>query len=547
MKNLIRTLILTVLAVTFGVISACEASVDLLPVSITFNDSVGSFTLTSNADTDVKVMSVLYKNKKITSVSVSDRTSKKSGTRLLTEGLNLGAADTLKLFVWSGAGELKPMAKPYTLELNKLDILKVKDGYLKSSDGKTVILKGVNLGGWLLQETWMCPLLAFNSSVTVKNGTENAWANLDTLEYFEKNFGKAEAAELFEKYQDNYITEWDFKNIKDLGFNCVRIPFWYRNFMSDENGTYYTKNDDDNPGFKRLDWAIETAGKYGLYVVLDMHGCPGGQSGDHSTGKAGRNFLYFEEKYQMIMEDLWTEIADRYKLGKTVVSYDIMNEPLNNADTSHNVSSAYAVSPWVDTASDPRIPLYDRMIKAVREKDPYHNITIEAIWRMYKLPNPSSYGWTNMMYQLHSYDADYDTTNQLITSLVNARKNYGVAVYMGEFNPAVYYNGIGTMMKNNSINYTLWNYKISGIQIGSFTNWGLYYKDFFGDFKAIAGNSVYGKAASSWNGHFYYMNNSTNAEIKNTYENWWTADRLSTSKFTFNEQLYNLIADAPRS
>ena len=62
--------------------------------------------------------------------------------------------------------------------------------------------------------------------------------------------------------------------------------------MSDENGTYITSETiTDNPGFKKLDWACDMAEKYRLYLIFDMHGCPGGQNGDHSSGKTGRNTL----------------------------------------------------------------------------------------------------------------------------------------------------------------------------------------------------------------------------------------------------------------
>lgn len=217
-------------------------------------------------------------------------------------------------------------------------------GELTKNDGKTVQLKGVNFGGWLIQETWMCPVMAFNRNVTVRNNTENGWAMLDTLDELETRFGKAEAAEFIANYQDNYITEQDFKNVSDMGFNCVRIPFWYRNFMFDENGTYITADDDENPGFKKLDWACDMAEKYGLYLIFDMHGCPGGQNGDHSSGKAGRNYLYKEEKYQDIMEDLWVKIVERYKNKTCVAAYDIMNEPLNNADAANKVNSTWSSS-----------------------------------------------------------------------------------------------------------------------------------------------------------------------------------------------------------
>ena len=81
-----------------------------------------------------------------------------------------------------------------------------------------------------------------------------------------------------------------------------------------------------NPGFQRLDWVIHMAEKYGLYVILDMHGCPGGQSKDHCAGFARQSELFANTKYQDAMEKLWTAIAARYKDSPAVAAYDIMNE-----------------------------------------------------------------------------------------------------------------------------------------------------------------------------------------------------------------------------
>ena len=52
------------------------------------------------------------------------------------------------------------------------------------------------------------------------------------------------------------------------------------------------------------------------------------------------------------------------------------------------------------------------MRKAIRSADRYHIITVEALWRMDKRPDPSEMGWSNMMYQLHSYDKEKKTTKQ---------------------------------------------------------------------------------------------------------------------------------------
>ncbi len=44
------------------------------------------------------------------------------------------------------------------------------------------------------------------------------------------------------------------------------IWVWYRNFMKDEQWTWITEDLDENPGIRRLDWVIQTAEKYDMYV-----------------------------------------------------------------------------------------------------------------------------------------------------------------------------------------------------------------------------------------------------------------------------------------
>ncbi|MGN0179092.1 MAG: glycoside hydrolase family 5 protein [Monoglobaceae bacterium] len=462
---------------------------------------------------------------------------------------NCTDTQVIKIFFFKDTNKFAPTQDficKNTCDIEAPDVIKVNsDGYLAKNDGEVIQLKGVNFGGWLLQETWMCPVLAFNADITVKNGTENGWANLDTLDKMEELFGKDETAKLINSYQDNYITEWDFENVKNMGFNCIRIPFWYRNFMSDEIGTYITENDDDNPGFQRLDWACDMADKYGLYLILDMHGCPGGQNGDHSCGKVGRNYLYKEENYQDIMEELWCRIADRYKNRACVAAYDIMNEPFNNADAAHNVQSTYIANVWDNGDTNKlRVNVYDRMLKAIREVDPYHVITVEGIWRLYLLPKPSEYGWTNVMYQLHSYDADDNTTSSLVTSIDNYRKSYKVAGLMGEFNPAVYNNTIVNLMNEKGISYTMWNYKATAVFGGNNSSWGLYHREYeYNDemIKICSNNyTVLNSINSTWSSSgsiMFHLDNLTTAQKKQFYTNWWTKEYLSTENFELNSTL----------
>lgn len=320
------------------------------------------------------------------------------------------------------------------------DFLKVDGTVLKNKKGDTVMLKGVNLGGWLIQESWMCPII----------GEDREWANLDTLKILERRFSEEQVQKLVEIYQDNWITEWDIENIASTGCNVVRVPFWYRNFMKNADGEWLAKNFDENPGARRLDWVIETAGKYGMYVILDMHGCPGGQSMDHCSGTLARNDLYTNETYQQVMENLWCKIAERYKDNPIVAAYDIMNEPQNN----DGYEGEHSYDPWNSISWEMSNQIYDRMIQAIRKVDPNHAITVEGIWRVSNLPNPEKMGWTNMIYQTHLYDDDngFKTWTQ---AMFQTMKDYQVAGYIGEFQNL---NGL-ELCNQYQINWTTWTYK----------------------------------------------------------------------------------------
>ncbi|MDR1630952.1 MAG: glycoside hydrolase family 5 protein [Oscillospiraceae bacterium] len=337
------------------------------------------------------------------------------------------------------------------------DFLHVEGAGLVSARGEQVILKGVNIGGWLIQETWMCPV----------EGQDNSWAHMDTLKALEARFSPEEVRELFDTYMDNWFTEYDLDAIASSGCNSIRVPFWYRNFMTDEYGAWITENPDDNPGFQRLDWVIREAGERGLYVILDMHGAPGAQSLNHSTGHIGGNMLYYDGRCQEAMKALWSAIAERYQKNPVVAAYDIMNEPQNNNDI-HKDDERYT-SPWVQEAWDMYNDIYRKIVPVIRAADPEHIITLEGIWRVENLPDPKAEGWTNMMYQMHLYDPLF-MFRVLGNSLADYCKKNGVAAYIGEFRTteAIPY------CNRNGISWSTWTYKGASAGI---EGWTWIYKD----------------------------------------------------------------------
>ena len=338
----------------------------------------------------------------------------------------------------------------------KMSILSIDNrGYVVNEDGEKIVLEGVNIGNWLLWETWM----GFVPEYT------DDWAHYDTLEILIERFGEEKTAEIEKTFMDNFITEDDIAQIEKLGFNCVRVPFWYRNFMN-EDGSWITTNHDNNPGFQRIDWLIETCEKYGIYIILDMHGAPSGQSKNHSTGKAGRNELYEVKERMDACVELWTTIAQRYKDNEVIAVYDLLNEPQNNSGYTGDYSWEAGTPEAVARTNK----AYDILYKAIREVDENHIISFEGIWSTEVLPNPEEFGYENVMYQLHIYDRDRNMINYRVNELRKIRKNWNVAVYNGEYNNGEYEYFAQKLYEFCDINRTKWNYKT--FNAGS--QWGIF-------------------------------------------------------------------------
>ncbi len=119
------------------------------------------------------------------------------------------------------------------------------------------IVRGVNLGGWLVLEPWITPSIF------------EPWANGGGVvdEYtFTQTLGAVEASNRLSIHWSTWITEADFQEIAAVGLNHVRIPigYWALNPLA---GDPYVQGQ-----LPYLDQAIGWARTHGLKVILDLHG-----------------------------------------------------------------------------------------------------------------------------------------------------------------------------------------------------------------------------------------------------------------------------------
>ena len=94
---------------------------------------------------------------------------------------------------------------------------------VNSSTGQEVILRGVNLGDWGLQEGYM--LNPQNPNIA---GTQWSMKKL----YYNQGQTEAQVEAFYASWRNNFITKADIDYIASLGFNTIRLPMHYELFLT---------------------------------------------------------------------------------------------------------------------------------------------------------------------------------------------------------------------------------------------------------------------------------------------------------------------------
>ncbi len=295
-------------------------------------------------------------------------------------------------------------------------------------DGEPIMLEGINLGNWLVPEGYMFKFKSTNSYRLIND-------------LINELVGPSEAAEFWKTYRKRYITEKDIQFIKSTGLNSVRIPFNYKLFVSEEHpGVWYDE------GFQLLDKVIGWCRENKLWVILDMHCAPGGQTGDNIDDGWGYPFLFTSAESQNLTAQLWKKIADRYKGEKIVIGYDILNEPIapffNTDELNKNLE-----------------PVYKKIVAAIREVDTNHVIILggaqwDSNFKVFGKPFDSK-----SIYTFHKYWSD--TTRTVIQEYLDFRDKYKVPIWLGESgeNSDKWISSFRNLLEKNNIGWCFWPYK----------------------------------------------------------------------------------------
>ncbi|MBO6243221.1 MAG: cellulase family glycosylhydrolase, partial [Clostridia bacterium] len=353
-------------------------------------------------------------------------------------------------------------------------------------------------------------------------------------ENLENRFGRDYKNTLLENYESSYLTSDDFAKFKELGMSVLRVPFTYMNL--------YEKNDQGNwklksNAFTRLDWIVDQCSEQGIYTILDLHGAFGSQNGQDHSGQAidEHDEVPFYNDYTLRQQtlDLWREVATRYNGNPAVAGYDILNEPGEHGQETKSYHWDY----------------YNEIYNTIRSIDQDHIIIMESCWWARNLPQPSQYGWQNVVYSFHHYDREHQTSvdeqKTAADNLINDLKVFNVPIYIGEytlFELDEAWSYVLNLFNINGYHHTSWSYKSNNMG-----TWGIYdqkgtekvnplYTD-ANEILRIWGPSVVGTGSTSYYGMVYNKMREnlpgTVFFMKNALENknYFTLKVLNTNKY----------------
>jgi len=317
---------------------------------------------------------------------------------------------------------------PFCLQA-QTGFITVKGKEVIGADGKPFIMRGTNLGNWLVPEGYMFKFEKVNSPRLINQAISEL-------------IGPDEAKKFWEKYLHSYITEGDIHYLKTIGVNSIRIPFNYRLFTNED----YLGSNDPNRGFELIDPVISWCKKEGIYVMLDMHAAPAGQTGDNIDDGYGYPFLFKSEAAQKQCAEIWRRIADHYKNEPIVLGYDLLNEPIAT------YFDATDLNPSLE-------PVYKLVTAAIRTVDKNHIVILGgAQWDSNFKPFGPPFD-SKLIYQFHKYWTE--PTKKVIQDYIDFRDKYNVPIYCGETgeNKDEWVKQFKDVLEENNIGWHYWPYK----------------------------------------------------------------------------------------
>ncbi|WP_242693115.1 cellulase family glycosylhydrolase [Sabulibacter ruber] len=332
-------------------------------------------------------------------------------------------------------------------EVQAQGFLRAEGKQIVNGQNQPVILRGMGLGGWMLQEGYMLRTAEFAGQ------QHRIKAKMEEL------IGQERTQEFYNAWLQNHTRKIDIDSMAAWGFNSVRLPMHFNLYtLPVEQEPVAGQNTWLEKGFQMTDSLLQWCKANRMYLILDLHAAPGGQGNDNniSDRDPAKPSLWDSEANKQKTIALWRKLAERYKDDPWIGAYDIINEPNWGFQSKEDKNGC---------AEKDNAPLRQLMVditKAIREVDQRHLIFIEGnCWgNNYNGVMPV---WDkNMGLSFHKY-WNYNDLNA-IKGWLDLRDQHNVPIWLGETgeNSNVWFRQAIELVEGQGIGWAWWPLKKLG-------------------------------------------------------------------------------------
>lgn len=334
----------------------------------------------------------------------------------------------------------------FIIQANGQGYLKTQGHIIVNEKNEKVILRGMGLGGWMLQEGYMFRLGNIGQQYKIR-------AKIQEL------VGPEKTQAFYDAWLNDHTNKRDIDSMAAWGFNSVRLPMHF---------DLYTLPVDQEPvpgqntwldkGFALTDALLSWCKANHMYLILDLHATPGGQGNDLpiSDRHPEKPSLWESEANRSKTIALWRKLAERYANEPWIGGYDIINEPNWGFEDPADTRGTK------ETKNIPLKQLMQDITKAIREVDKKHIIIIEGngFGNNYNGILPA---WDdNMVMSFHKYGNFTQVSS--IQHFLDLREKYNLPLWLGESgeNSNNWYTNTIRMVESNDIGWAWWQLKKIG-------------------------------------------------------------------------------------